>query len=42
MVLAFTDEESVSLNVGSYYMANAAGRLVDTLLSGTIFHARQD
>ena len=26
MVLAYTDAESVSLNVGFYYMANAPGR----------------
>ena len=26
MVLAYTDQENVSLNVGFYYMANAAGR----------------
>ena len=37
MVLAYTDAESVSLNVGFYYMANAAGRLVGTLLSGAVF-----
>ena len=37
MVLAYTDQENVSLNVGFYYMANAAGRLVGTLLSGAIF-----
>jgi hypothetical protein len=37
MVLAYTDSESVSLNVGFYYMANAAGRLIGTLLSGAIF-----
>jgi len=37
MVLAYTDQESVSLNVGFYYMANAAGRLVGTLLSGAVF-----
>jgi hypothetical protein len=37
MVLAYTDTESVSLNVGFYYMANAAGRLVGTLLSGAVF-----
>lgn len=34
LVLAFTEEEHVSLNVGFYYMANAGGRLVGTLLSG--------
>ena len=37
MVLAYTDAESVSLNVGFYYMANAAGRLIGTLLSGAVF-----
>ena len=37
MVLAYTDAESVSLNVGFYYMANAAGRLLGTLLSGALF-----
>jgi predicted MFS family arabinose efflux permease len=37
MVLSYTDSENVSLNVGFYYMANAAGRLTGTLLSGAIF-----
>ncbi|MFN5219678.1 MAG: MFS transporter, partial [Cyanobacteriota bacterium] len=37
LVLAYTDSESVSLNVGFYYMANAAGRLLGTLLSGWIY-----
>ena len=37
MILAYTDAESESLNVGFYYMANAAGRLVGTLLSGALF-----
>ncbi|MFN9545618.1 MAG: organoarsenical effux MFS transporter ArsJ [Cyanobacteriota bacterium] len=37
MILAYTDAESVSLNVGFYYMANAAGRLLGTLLSGALF-----
>ena len=37
MVLAYTDQDNVSLNVGFYYMANAAGRLVGTLLSGVVF-----
>ncbi|MFN6339161.1 MAG: organoarsenical effux MFS transporter ArsJ [Cyanobacteriota bacterium] len=37
MILAYTDAESVSLNVGFYYMANASGRLVGTLLSGALF-----
>ena len=37
MVLAYTDEGNVSLNVGFYYMANAAGRVIGTLLSGVLF-----
>ena len=37
LVLAYTDAESVSLNVGFYYMANAAGRLLGTVLSGALF-----
>ena len=37
MVLAYTDADTVSLNVGFYYMANAAGRLLGTLLSGALF-----
>jgi predicted MFS family arabinose efflux permease len=39
LVLAYSDAEAVSLNVGFYYMANAAGRLVGTLLSGAVFLA---
>jgi hypothetical protein len=37
MVLAYSDQEAVSLNVGFYYMANAAGRLLGTVLSGALF-----
>jgi hypothetical protein len=37
LVLAYSDREAVSLNVGFYYMANAAGRLLGTLLSGAVF-----
>ena len=37
MVLAYADEGKISLDVGFYYMANAAGRLAGTLLSGTLF-----
>ena len=37
LVLSYTDSESVSLNVGFYYMANAAGRLTGTLFSGALF-----
>ncbi len=34
LILAFTTAERVTLDVGFYYMANAAGRLIGTLLSG--------
>ena len=37
LVLAYAETESVSLAVGFYYMANAAGRLVGTLLSGWMY-----
>ena len=36
LILAYSDSEAVSLNVGFYYMANAAGRLLGTLLSGAL------
>jgi MFS family permease len=34
LILAFSDEDRVTMDVGFYYMANAAGRLLGTLLSG--------
>ncbi|MGX9353344.1 organoarsenical effux MFS transporter ArsJ [Shimia sp. W99] len=34
LILAFTTGERVTMDVGFYYMSNAAGRLVGTLLSG--------
>ena len=34
LILAFTSGERVAMDVGFYYMANAAGRLLGTLLSG--------
>jgi MFS transporter, APGE family, 1-arseno-3-phosphoglycerate exporter len=37
LILAYTDGDKVALNVGFYYMANAGGRLVGTLLSGVVF-----
>ncbi|MFM2080617.1 MAG: hypothetical protein RLZZ219_1299 [Cyanobacteriota bacterium] len=37
MVLLYSDGEGVSLNVGFYYMANAGGRLLGTLLSGWLY-----
>ena len=37
LVLAFSDDDEVALDVGFYYSANAAGRLVGTLLSGVLY-----
>ena len=37
LIVAYSDSDKVVLNVGFYYMANALGRLVGTLLSGLIF-----
>ena len=37
LILAFSKEERVSQDVGFYYMANAAGRLLGTLLSGVSY-----
>jgi hypothetical protein len=34
LILAFTSHERVTMDVGFYYMSNAAGRLIGTLLSG--------
>ena len=37
LVLAYSHGDEVATNVGFYYMANAGGRLVGTLLSGIVF-----
>ncbi len=37
LILAFSKSERVTLDVGFYYMANAAGRLLGTLLSGVSY-----
>ena len=37
LIVAYAKEDHVSLDVGFYYMANAFGRLVGTLLSGWIY-----
>ncbi len=39
LILAFSDARRVTMDVGFYYMANAAGRLVGTLLSGLTYQA---
>ncbi|HEX9857725.1 MAG TPA: MFS transporter, partial [Paracoccaceae bacterium] len=37
LILAFSTAERVTMDVGFYYMANAAGRLIGTLLSGVSY-----
>ncbi len=39
LILTFTKAERVTMDVGFYYMANAAGRLAGTLLSGLTYQA---
>ena len=34
LILAYSDFDKVAMNVGFYYMANAAGRLMGTVMSG--------
>ncbi len=37
LIVSFSDADKVSLSVGFYYMANAIGRLIGTLLSGLVY-----
>lgn len=37
LIVSYADEDGVSLDVGFYYMANAMGRLLGTVLSGWVF-----
>ncbi|MEF8756020.1 MAG: organoarsenical effux MFS transporter ArsJ [Accumulibacter sp.] len=37
LILAYTDSDKVAMNVGFYYMANAAGRLAGTVMSGALY-----
>lgn len=37
LILAYSDHDKVAMNVGFYYMANAAGRLTGTVLSGWVY-----
>ncbi|MGB5834537.1 MAG: organoarsenical effux MFS transporter ArsJ [Thiohalocapsa sp.] len=37
LILAYSDFDRVSMNVGFYYMANAGGRLTGTVLSGLVY-----
>ncbi|MBF0283733.1 MAG: organoarsenical effux MFS transporter ArsJ [Magnetococcales bacterium] len=37
LILLYSDRDKVAMNVGFYYMANAAGRLTGTVLSGWMY-----
>ncbi len=37
LVLAYTEDKDVALNVGFYYMANSGGRLLGTITSGLFY-----
>jgi len=39
LIISYANEDNVSLDVGFYYMANAMGRLIGTLLSGWLFQS---
>lgn len=39
LIVSYASEDAVSLDVGFYYMANAMGRLVGTVLSGSVYQA---
>ena len=39
LIVSYAKEDGVSLDVGFYYMANAMGRLIGTLLSGWVYQA---
>lgn len=40
LVVAWSDHDKVSMNVGFYYMANAGGRLLGTVLSGWVYQSQ--
>jgi len=37
LIVDFSGSDKVSLNIGFYYMSNAVGRLMGTLLSGLVY-----
>ena len=37
LILHYAEGDRVAMNVGFYYMANAAGRLLGTVLSGLLY-----
>ena len=40
LILAYSDHDKVAMNVGFYYMANAGGRLVGTMISGWAYQTQ--
>ena len=40
LIVAYSGKDRVSMNVGFYYMSNAAGRLAGTVLSGWIYQTQ--
>jgi predicted MFS family arabinose efflux permease len=39
LIVSYAKADGVSLDVGFYYMSNALGRLIGTLLSGGVYQA---
>lgn len=37
LIVSYAKDDGVSLDVGFYYMANAMGRLIGTVLSGLVY-----
>jgi predicted MFS family arabinose efflux permease len=40
LILSYADHDKVAMKVGFYYMANAGGRLMGTVLSGWIYQTQ--
>ncbi|MCK5697701.1 MAG: organoarsenical effux MFS transporter ArsJ [Gammaproteobacteria bacterium] len=40
LILAYSDHDKVAMNVGFYYMANAGGRLIGTIMSGWAYQSQ--
>ncbi|ACJ27357.1 Permease of the major facilitator superfamily [Shewanella piezotolerans WP3] len=37
LIVSYAGDDGVSLDIGFYYMANAMGRLIGTILSGWVY-----
>jgi predicted MFS family arabinose efflux permease len=40
LIVQYADRNAVSMDVGFYYMANASGRLLGTVLSGWVYQSQ--